>query len=123
MNISFEKAKNGDITAIYNNITLHSSYNPTREAERFVTTLNIPYIPPLFIIMEPCISYIVPLLKIKYPKSQIAIIRYTPYFNEYNKDADYILNFYEHSNDFENLLYNTFGEELLLTAFFIQWEP
>ena len=123
MNISFDKAKNGDITAICNNITLHSSYNPTREAERFVDNLSIPYTPPLIILIEPCISYIVPLLKIKYPNTKIAIIRYTPSFNNYNSSSDYILNYYDHSLDFSNYLYNTFGEELLLTAYFIQWEP
>ena len=123
MNITFDKAKNGDITAVYNNINLHSSYNPSREAERFVNNLIIPYTPPLIIIIEPCISYIVPLMKTKYPNSKIALIRFDTSFSEYNKTADYVLNYFEHTLDFSNYLYNTFGEELLFTAYFVQWEP
>ncbi len=122
MKITIQKAKNGEETALADNHFLHSNYSPLKEAERFSQSLAIPYNPSKIIITEPALSFIVSFLKNKYPASKIGAIRYFDTFNNYNKDFDFVLNYYEHK-DFEVYLESIFTEEELLTAFFTPWTP
>ena len=121
MEITLKKAKNGELTALADNHYLHSNYNPSREAERFINSLEIKYTPPLFILIEPCISYIIPILKKNYKNSKILVIRFYDEFNEFNQNVDYLINYFEHINDFEEYLYNILGEELLISSYIIPW--
>lgn len=122
LNILFQKAKNGEETAIADKLFLHSNYAPSKEAERFVENLSIPYTPSAIIITEPCLSYISEFLRKKYPEVRLGAIRYCPDFAASNKDFDFVLNFYEHP-DFDNYLSSVFNEEELLSIFFTGWQP
>ncbi|MCR5187385.1 MAG: DUF115 domain-containing protein [Treponema sp.] len=122
MDITFQKAKNGETTALIGNLYLHSAYNPQKEAARFIENLNIPYNPKIIIITEPGLAYIKDYLRQKYPKSKIGLIRYVKGFEQYNQGFDLIINYYDLSSNFENYLLSVLGEELLLEAYFLQWE-
>lgn len=123
MEIEFLPAKNNEQTVKVQNLFLHSSYNPSKEAERFVETLTLPYNPKLIIILEPALSYICPFLKTKFPDIKIGVIRYVNNFENYNSNFDLVINYFEHSNDFSNYLFYKLGEELLLSTYFISWQP
>ena len=122
MKITIQKAKNGEDTVCAEVHFLHSNYAPQKEAERFAENLSLPYNPSAIIITEPALSYTVKFLRHKYPDIKIGAVRYTPYFNEYNKDFDFLLNYYEHQ-DFEAYLESRFTEDELLTLFFTPWTP
>ena len=57
MQITFQTAKNGELTAAADNIYLHSSYAPSKEAERFAEGLTFPFTPQIIVITEPALSY------------------------------------------------------------------
>ena len=122
MQITIQEAKNGELTARAENHFLHSNYAPLKEAERFVENLTIPYEPSKIIVTEPALSYIAPLLKKKFPKAKLGAIRYYSNFTSYNKDFDFVLNYFEHKN-FETYLESIFTEEDLLTSYFTSWSP
>ena len=122
MDITFQKAKNGETTALIGNLYLHSAYNPQREAERFVDNLQNPFCPKIVIITEPGIAYVKNYLRKKFPESKIGLIRYIRGFEEYNKGFDFVINYFENSNNFDNFLLQFFGEEALLETFFCKWE-
>lgn len=122
MKILIQKAKNGEETALAANIFLHSNYAPSKEAERFIENLSIPYNPKIIIITEPALSYTAKLLKKKYPDAKTGAIRYTSDFNNYNSNFDFVLNFYEHK-EFSNYLSSIFNEEELLSIYFLSWQP
>ncbi len=122
MNITFQQAKNGETTALIGNLYLHSAYNPQREAQRFVENLNSPFKPKIIIVTEPGLAYIKDGLRKKFPNSKIGLIRYISGFENFNKDFDFVINYYENNLNFENFLLNYFGEENLLETFFCQWE-
>ena len=122
MDITFQKAKNGETTALIGNLYLHSAYNPQREAERFVDNLQNPFCPKIVIITEPGIAYVKNYLRKKFPESKIGIIRYIRGFEEYNKGFDFVINYFENSNNFDNFLLQFFGEEALLETFFCKWD-
>lgn len=123
MNVSLVKAKNGETTATCDDHYIHSSYNPSREAERFVESISIDYTPPFIVITEPGLCYCIPLLRKRFPSSKILIIRYCDNFDNYNYTADYILKFNKQTNNFENKLINIIGEIDLLDSLFLQWPP
>lgn len=122
MKITFINAKNGQTTAQYNGINLHSTYNPDMESKRFAESSNCNFAPAYILITEPALSYCIPYLKQKYPDSKFICIRYIPDFEKYNSNFDIVLNYYEHTQDFESYFFNYFGEEKLFSIFFLKWE-
>ena len=121
MNISIQKAKNGEDTALAENHFLHSNYAPSKEAERYVANLNIPFEPKVIVVCEPALSYIAEPLRKKYPDIKIGVIRYTDFFAKYNINFDFVINLFENIN-LENTLTRLFSEEILLSVYFAPWQ-
>lgn len=120
MNITIQKAKNGEDTAVADGHFLHSNYAPVKEAQRFVENLTLPYNPSSIIITEPALAYTADFLRQKFPGIKIGAIRYSKAFENYNSHFDFILNYFEHL-DFESYLESHFTEDQLLTISFISW--
>lgn len=121
MNIEFLSAKNGEITARFNSLYLHSAYSPDNEAKRFIDNLKIPFTPECIICCEPGISYILSYLKQKFPDIKFGVIRYSTDFNKYNTNFDYIFN--GTSTDFSNEIFDKLGEETICSTYFLSWTP
>jgi len=121
LNIIFQKAKNGEDTVLINQHFIHSSYAPSKEAQRFVDNLELPYIPYAIFILEPALSYITIPLKKRFPQVKIGAIRYTDTFSNYNKDFDFVINLYENQK-LELQLERLFKEEEILSLQFFSWQ-
>ena len=122
MKISIQKAKNGEDTATADGHFLHSNYAPSKEAQRFVENLKLPYAPKKIIILEPALSYAADFFKVRFPEIKLGVIRYEKDFALYNSKFDFVLNYFEHS-DFSEYLEKVFAEEELLSTVFISWPP
>ena len=122
MNISIQKAKNGEETAVAENCFLHSGYAPSKEAERYVESLKIAYEPKVVIVCEPALSYIADFLRKRFPEAKLGVIRYTDFFAAYNSKFDFVINLFE-CNNLETKLESLFTEDILLSTFFIPWQP
>ena len=122
MQITFQTAKNGEETAAADNIYLHSSYAPSKEAERFAQSLNFPFTPQIIVITEPALSYAAKYIRQKYQNVKIGVIRYVKDFEKYNSNFDFVLNYFEHP-DFEAYLESLYDEQKLLTIQFVSWTP
>lgn len=120
MDLTIQKAKNGEETVSVDGHFLHSNYAPRKEAERFVENLQLPYTPSLIILTEPGISFAAEFLRQKFPDIKTGVIRYIKGFEKYNSKFDFVINYFEHT-DFEAYLENRFTEEELLTTVFISW--
>ena len=120
--IEFFLSKNQSENVKVNKINLHSNYNPQVEAERYADNFTLPFKVLSIVICEPALAYILPLLKNKYPQIKIGCIRYTKEFSPYNKDFDFVINYYEHKENFDEYLFNYFGEEDLLKTHFQFWD-
>lgn len=116
-NIQFIQAKNNEISCIFNGIHLHSSYNPTKEAENYVSGLNPDFNPLVIIITEPALSYCLKPLKERFPKAKMGVIRFSNTFNEYNYGWDFVVQI----NEIQSLI-TKLGEDLLLSTYFISWQ-
>lgn len=123
MNITFQKAKNNEDIITVNNLYLHSNYNPSKEAERFIDNLNFQFTPQIIILLEPGLSYSVSFLRKKFPECKIGVIRYIEELNKYNKDYDFAISFNHNQQTFEQNLLNLLGEDNVLLTQFFSWAP
>ena len=125
MEILLTHSRNGSLSCSKDSISLHSTFNPEKEAERFVSLLEVSYNPSFIIITGPCLGYTEPFLRKRFPKSTIISIQYSSEFEEYSKRWDY--SFYlQKITDADILCDNLFsliGEEKLFSTFFISWKP
>ena len=120
--IEFKPCKNQETTAIANGFMLHSSYNPSREAERYVENLSILPYEDTIILLEPAISYCLVFLRKKYPDKKIGVIRFSDAFEEFNKGFDFVINHFDINNNLDEILFNKLGEERLFSVHFAEWE-
>lgn len=120
MEITVQKAKNDELTATVDGHFIHSNYAPSKEAQRFVDNLKLPFSPSSIIILEPALCYAADFIRQKFPHIKVGGIRYTSEFSDFDNKLDFVLNYYS-QNDFKTYLENTLSEEKLLTSFFISW--
>ncbi|PIE98262.1 MAG: hypothetical protein CR988_03980 [Treponema sp.] len=101
-------------------INIHSKYNPQKESERFVETVDGS---PLFIIIsEPGESYLEKPLRKKFPKAKLIAVRYTDsMFLESDTLWDYVWRPADGNLLF--FLINTIPDEHLGNTKFLAWEP
>lgn len=127
MDISFSIAKNNSKTCSLNGKALHSSYNPEKEAERFVSQLEIDYIPEYIIILAPALSYCAAYLRKRFPEAKLIAIHFSKQFTDTDFNWDNIL-YIENTIDFsiaskflEDKLFSIMGEEGIAKSFFASW--
>ena len=58
-------------------MSLHSAYNPFKEAERYLDSHNFTYAPLYIVVTEPGESYLAQTIKTRFPETKIIAIRYT----------------------------------------------
>ena len=117
-NIVFSTSKNGQKTCSANGTYLHSSYDPQKEANRFVESIKHDFIPQAIVITEPALSYCAAELRKKFSTIPLIAIRYDTSF----KDTDFLWDLCIHYTQCNQLL-NQLGEEILLSTIFLSWQP
>lgn len=118
MEIEYLAAKNQEQTVKIDSIFLHSSYNPSKEAERFVDSINVNFTPKYIFIFEPALGYTLPYLLKKFPNCKIGC------FNSLNLNTNQFFDFeIKNINNFKSELKKYIPEEELFLTLFITWEP
>jgi hypothetical protein len=59
---------------------LHSRYDPAAEAEKYIKTLNLDEKIRFFILIEPGLGYIIPVLRRLFPRAKIAALHVSDFF-------------------------------------------
>ena len=120
MSLTFLQSKNNLKICSYNNILLHSAYNPEKEAERFVQSISVDFIPKYITVTGPALSYCLPFLKQRFAYSKFVCIHYLNQFNNDNSLWDKVI----YSDDsVQNQLYSYIGEEDASSVLFLSWKP
>lgn len=117
-NLELNVAKTGQQTCTINGIRLHSAYDPIKEAQRFVSSLDIPFTPSLIVITEPALSYCSTFLRQSYPQAILVAIRFTHDFDAYNHLWDKVV----YHQELIQLL-QSYGEDMILATAFFSWQP
>jgi hypothetical protein len=112
-------SKIGAMTAHAGNIALHSLYDPIKEAERYIESLEIKKDSTHFILLEPALSYIVPVLRKKNPDAKIIALRCSAFFEgRGNPDAEYFYNL-----RIQSFLEQHINDEDISHIQIIEWRP
>ncbi len=125
MTVDFLIAKDGNKTCKINQVFMHSAYSPVKESERFVQNIKTSFEPDIIFICEPCLSYCTSFLRIRFPKTKLAVIRFSNDFEEYDLQFDYVfyLKDFKSAYFFLDYIFNFFGENILSYSLFLVWEP
>jgi hypothetical protein len=118
LNIEFIKAKNQEDSFKINSVFYHSSYTPSKEAQRFTEGLDFPFAPKILLVIEPGLSYVKTFLKEKFPKAKICALRFIKELKN-NGNWDLELDATEPSK-IKNIFSN-FTEEELLNTQIVTW--
>lgn len=124
MEVFFKDSKDGNLTCSLGSINLHSSFNPLKEAERFIDLLSVSYSPSHIIITGACLGYVEPYLRSRFPQAKIISIQYSKEFSKYEGKWDKAFIFTEQSdiNLINEELFSFIGEEKLFSTYFISWK-
>ena len=120
MELVFSDAKNGEKTCASGGKYLHSSYNPTREAEQYVAHLSAPFNPSAVIIIEPALSYCAPFLRKRFPDATLCAVRLSNDFSASDGAWDSV---FAADGALADILFCRLGEETLCAALFFAWQP
>lgn len=104
-------------------MSLHSAYNPVREAERYVEAQGFPFKPLYIIVTEPGESYLASAFRARYPDACLVAIRYTESrFTEFDGLWDSVWR-PGTSRSCHSFLFGLIGDEYLPLAAFVRWKP
>lgn len=104
-------------------ILLHSKYDPHKEAERFVDSQKISFVPTFIVISEPAESYIAKILRQKYPKTKIIALRYHQnQFLDSDTQWDAVWR-PDRGIDIKEYLYSIISDEYIPLTVFWAWKP
>ncbi|MEE3410286.1 MAG: 6-hydroxymethylpterin diphosphokinase MptE-like protein [Treponema sp.] len=125
MALEFFLAKNSSKSAKANGVSLHSSYNPQVEAERFAQSLSVDFVPKCAVIVEGALSYCAAYIKKRFPKAKVGTIRFTNDFFESDKEWDFCLPLEDKTSGVPlcDRLFDLLGEEGLFQTAFFDWKP
>ncbi|MGI5091106.1 6-hydroxymethylpterin diphosphokinase MptE-like protein [Treponema socranskii] len=123
MGIRFFTAKSGLPTCAANGTNLHSSYDPEREAERFVDAMSPSFNPQYIVVTEPALSYCAQFFRKRFPAAVLVAVRYAPDFAEADKGWDIVFDAAQSALRLSDTLFDKLGEEGLCSALFASWQP
>ncbi|MBI9106060.1 MAG: DUF115 domain-containing protein [Spirochaetales bacterium] len=120
--IEFPLSKNGELTAKYSGVFLHSSYSPLREAESLYCNENLARYRTL-ILLEPCLNYIAKVVKSNKPETKIISIYTRGVFaGKDDSKSDFI--WYAGSDEsLKSFLDRTMNELDLELLKLVEWPP
>lgn len=119
MELEFLTAKNNEQTVRINNIFLHSSYNPSREAERFVQNISVDFVPEIIFITEPGLAYILPFLRERFPTAKIGCLKFT----NINSNFDFSVSFTSDITLLKKEISKFIPNSKIFQTLFLKWEP
>lgn len=122
MKIQFLNSKTGLETCTCDSIFLHSSYNPTAEAERFVNNLTITNDSDFLIFIAPGLPYCASLIKNKFPNIKIIAIQFSEEIAK--KSSDWYKQWDpSYSTNLFSFLSNIINEFNVNNLSFTIWQP
>lgn len=121
MNLEFLTTGRGDQTLKVNGIPVHSLYNPVAEAERYVSSIELPFAAKAIIVTFPCLSYMAPFLRKRFPQCKILAVQFSKDFSKYDSLWDKV--FFADEENLSERIFNFLGDEILMSTLFLSWNP
>jgi hypothetical protein len=124
--IEFQNASDGELFCTAGQFKLHSSYDPSKEARRFVESVRCDFSPLFVLVSEPALSYSAEFLRERFPKASLACIRFCDDFFQSDKKWDKIFYAVQDGKKNKNLseeIFDFMGDEGISACLFLSWKP
>ena len=115
MQLLFSTAKDNSQTFSVDGVFFHSTYSPSKEADRFLQSINFTFNPDLILFVEPGLNYYSEIIKKKFPQCKTLCLRIFEQPLGDEATWDYCIKYSEGIN-LKSFLINNFGEEKLLSS-------
>jgi hypothetical protein len=123
MELAFAASKAGASYAKAGSILLHSAYDPQKEAERFVDAALGPRRPSCFILSGPCLDYLSPALRARYPGALVLSIQHDARFRNQGPGAADDSWYPGGEESIESFLSRRIDEDALAGVQILEWPP
>ncbi len=123
MAIVFTKSANGEATCTCNSIRIHSAYNPSQEALRFVQNIKCDFEPGYIMMTGPGLSYTAVYLRKIFPCTKIVALHYAKEFEVTEKLWDKCFYYSEGGVPLSEQIFSYMGEEGVTSCLFLSWKP
>jgi len=123
MTLAMSRSRDGFPICSADGILLHSSYDPGKEAERFLDSRRGQAAPSTYVLLGPCLDYLSPLIRRRYPGSRIVSLQYSAFFRGKEiQEAD--ATWYPDSPiSLPSFIEAAIGEEASSGIGFLDWAP
>ena len=125
MPVEFSTARNGEEICQVDGIFLHSKYNPSQEAMRWIQNVQSDFTPQTVIVLGACIPYCAEYIKERFPKARIILIQYDKAFARFTS-LGFDSFFIDDSTDsvtVSEALFDLLGEEMATKTLVISYLP
>jgi hypothetical protein len=124
MDLAFAPSKAGAPYAKAGSILLHSAYDPVKEAERFLDACLEGRSPSCFILSGPCLDYLSPLLRARFPAALILAIQHDGLFRSHEASGHADATWYpDLGQGIEAFLSARLDEDALGGVQILEWPP
>lgn len=123
MAIVFTKSANGEATCTCNSIRIHSAYNPSQEALRFVQSIKCDFEPGYIMMTGPGLSYTAVYIRKLFPCAKIVALHYAREFSVTEKLWDKSFYYMEGGIPLAEQIFSYMGEEGVVSCLFLSWKP
>lgn len=123
MAIVFTKSANGEATCTCNSIRIHSAYNPSQEALRFVQSIKCDFEPGYIMVTGPGLSYTAVYLRKLFPCAKIVALHYAQEFEVTQKLWDKSFYYSQSGIPLSEQIFSYMGEEGVVSCLFLSWKP
>ena len=114
------QSKKGQPTVLIGTSTLHSSFDPVKEAERYIDSLPVKDNVKYFILIEPGLSYTVPALRKIFPGTKVISLHCSSFFKgRGSPDAEWIPG----DKSIQSFLEDQIPDEGIRRVKIIEWRP
>jgi hypothetical protein len=112
-------------TVFSDGAALHSRYNPSGEAEKYVHSLGIPQTARILILIEPALGYSIPVLRAAFPDARIIALHVSDFFREHRAPgADPSAQWFPSDGlPLERFLEREVGEREAAQIRLVEWRP
>ncbi len=121
MSVEFFNTSKGVRSCKVNNFSLHSSYDPEKEAERFVENTKCNFTPKYVLVIEPALSYCAKYFRKKYPKAVLCAVHLSKDFQDTDSQWDKVFIFDSENQNLEENIFAFMGDEGIVCCLFCEW--
>ena len=123
MNLVLCPSRGGSPVCRADELYLHSPYAPEREAERFIERMLGDRAPTAIVLIAPCLDYLSPLLRARFPGATIAALQPDAFFRDKEMGGEDAIWYPDSALSLADFLDRAIDEDAVSGLAVLEWQP